>query len=124
MAYIAQIDDSNIVLQVTVVADSEAPDEAAGIASCKSLVGSDTNWVETRKDGSIHTRFAGPGFTYDSGRDAFIRPKPYASWVINESTKDWEAPVSKPEDYEETIDGPNYHWEESSTSWQEGTGLA
>jgi hypothetical protein len=118
MAHFAQIDDSNNVLRVIVVADSDASNEAAGIAFCKSLVGSDTNWVETKKDGSIRTRFAGPGFTYDSSRDAFIPPKPYASWVINESTKDWEAPASKPGDYENTIDGPNYIWNESTTAWE------
>ena len=53
MAHFAQIDNNNIVTRVTVVADSDAPNEAAGIALCKSLVGSDTNWVQTSYTGNI-----------------------------------------------------------------------
>ena len=118
MAHFAQIDDSNIVVQIIVVADSDAPNEAAGIAFCQSLLGADTNWVQTSYNNNIRTRYAAIGYTYDSSRDAFIPPKPYASWVINESTKNWEAPVSKPDDYQTSPDGPSYKWNESTTAWE------
>jgi len=55
--------------------------------------------------------YAGIGFTYDKDRDAFIPPKPYDSWVLNEETCLWEAPVSRPDD------GKDYRWDEETTSW-------
>ena len=60
--------------------------------------------------------YAGKGFTYDSSRDAFISPKPFASWVLNETTCIWETPVTYPSD------GKNYNWNEDTTSWVEVTG--
>ena len=57
--------------------------------------------------------YAGIGYYYDSQRDAFISPKPFPSWVLNEETCLWEAPVSKP-------DG-NWYWDEETTSWKEIT---
>ena len=56
---------------------------------------------------------AGPGYTYDEDRDAFIPKKVYASWVLNESTCQWEAPVAYPDD------GKRYNWNEETTSWDE-----
>lgn len=113
MKYFAQINDNNIVTQVIVIADSDATDEATGIAFCKSLYGSDTDWVETKIDGSVHTRYAGKGMYYDSSRDAFYPPKPYPSWVMDETEKMYVAPVAKPSDhliYE-------YTWSESGNTW-------
>jgi len=55
--------------------------------------------------------YAGIGFTYDRERDAFIPPKPYDSWVLNEETCLWEAPVPRPDD------GKDYEWDEETTSW-------
>lgn len=60
---------------------------------------------------ALRKNYAGIGFTYDRGRDAFIPPRPYASWTLNDSTCLWEAPVSYP------TDGQDYIWNEDTTSW-------
>ena len=68
-------------------------------------------WIETFKDRSQRKNYAGIGFSYDSDRDAFIPPKPYASWTLDEDTCLWEAPVAHPDD------GEFYNWNEETTSW-------
>ena len=113
MAHFAQIDGDNIVLQVIVVADEDAPDEAAGIAFCESLFGSATNWVQTSYNNSIRTRYAGIGMYYDSTRDAFYPPKAYENWVFDETRKSWGPPVARPSDY----DTVPYIWNQSSGAW-------
>ena len=120
MAHFAQINDDSIVTNVIVVADSDAPNEAAGIAFCKALLGSDTNWVQTSKTGSIRHRYAGIGMKYDSTNDVFYPLSPYPSWVLNTSAWDWEAPVALPDDA--GVDDPDnptqivtYTWDEGST---------
>ena len=116
MAHFAQIDQNNVVTQVIVVNNSECQvdgveSEAAGIAFCKSLFGADSFWVQTSYNGSIRKHYAGIGFTFDAGRDAFIAPKPFASWVLNETTCIWEAPVPYP------VDGGPYVWNEELGQW-------
>ena len=98
MAYFAKIKNeaNGIVLKVSVVDDAEASTEEAGIAHLKNLHGQDTIWVQTAKDGSIRKNYASAGYTYDSTRDAFIPPKPYNSWTLNEETCLWQAPIAKP----------------------------
>jgi hypothetical protein len=59
----------------------------------------------------LRKNYAGIGFTYDAGRDAFIPPKPYASWTLNETTCLWDAPVAYPDD------GGMYRWDEETTNW-------
>jgi len=61
----------------------------------------------------LRKNYAGIGYTYDEDRDAFIPPKPYASWILNEDTCLWEAPVAYPDD------GERYVWNESTTSWDQ-----
>lgn len=71
--------------------------------------------------GGVHTdggtpfrkNYAGIGYTYDSVRDAFIPPKPFASWILNEDTCQWESPTPSP------TDGKRYRWDESITAWVE-----
>ena len=80
------------------------------------------NWIQTSYNtrGGIHTlggtplrkNFAGVGYTYDAQRDAFIPPKEFNSWVLNETTCLWEAPVAHPNE-----NGQGYKWNESTTSW-------
>jgi len=126
MAHFAQIDDSNIVTQVIVVSDSDAPDEAAGIAFCKELLGPDTNWVQTSYNNNIRHRFAGKGMEYDAVNDVFRAVQPYSSWTLNNSTWIWEPPVSYPADYGYN-DGVNptqyvkYDWDESGQAWTNRT---
>jgi len=66
----------------------------------------------------LRKNYAGIGYTYDAGRDAFIPPRPYASWVLNETTCLWDAPVAYPDD------GKRYSWDEATTSWVEVEGVA
>jgi hypothetical protein len=115
MAHFAQLDQNNIVLQVIVVHNNELLDngvesEAKGIAFCQSLFPG-TNWVQTSYNGNMRKNYAGIGFTYDAGRDAFIPPQPYASWMLNETTCRWDAPVPYPQD------GKAYRWDEPTISW-------
>ena len=70
-------------------------------------------WIQTYYDGSVRKNYAGVGFTYDATRDAFISPKPYPSWLLNETTCMWEAPVAYPDD------GKSYEWNEDTTNWVE-----
>jgi len=117
MAHFAEIDQNNVVLRVIVVdnRDTSTPDgtevESIGVAFCQRLFGG--NWVKTSYNGNIRKNYAGIGFTYDSGRDAFIPTKPFASWVLNEDTCLWAAPVAMP------TDGKSYSWNEQTQQWDE-----
>ena len=106
MSHWAEIDENNTVLRVLVGNNSE-PDE--GEAFMNSLGGT---WVKTSYNGNIRKNYAGIGYTYDTGRDAFISPKPYESWVLNEETCQWESPVPYP------TDGVMYQWNEELADWQ------
>jgi len=68
-------------------------------------------WVETYTDGSSRKNYAGIGYSYDANRDAFIAPKPYNSWVLDENTCRWNAPIPYPND------GQNYKWDETQQNW-------
>jgi hypothetical protein len=63
----------------------------------------------------LRKNYAGIGFTYDRVKDAFIPPKPFASWVLNEDTCLWDAPLAMPDD------GKLYNWDEATTNWVERT---
>ena len=132
MAHFANIDDNGIVTNVIVVANSNTADsdgnevEAIGVAFCKSLLGSDTNWVQTSYNNNIRYRYAGIGMKYDSTNDVFYSLSPYPSWVLNTSTWGWEAPVALPDDA--GVDDPDnptefveYTWDEDTTSWANRT---
>ena len=126
MAHFAQIDSDSIVTNVIVVADSDAPNEAAGISFCQELLGADTNWVQTSYNDNIRFRYAGTGMKYDSTNDVFYEQQPYTSWGLNTSTWAWDAPVALPDDAGvDDVDNPteyvNYTWDESSTSWTNRT---
>jgi hypothetical protein len=116
MAHFAKIED-NLVTQVIVVDNSDILDEsnneseALGIKICQDLLGG--TWVQTSYNGNIRKNYAGIGYTYDSSRDAFIEPIPYPSWVLNETTCKYEAPIAYPSD------GKHYGWNEATTSWVE-----
>ena len=110
MSHFAKV-ENGIVTQV-IVAEQDVIDSG--------LFG--TGWVQTSynthggqhpESRPLRKNFAGVGFTYDSTRDAFIAPKPFASWVLNETNCQWEAPVSYP------TDGKHYVWNEATNSWVE-----
>jgi len=120
MAHFAKLDENNNVLAVHVVNNDVITidgneSEQAGIDFLTSLHGH-TLWKQTSYNGTIRKNYAGIGFTYDAGRDAFIAPKPWASWVLNETTCQWEAPVAYP------TDGKRYFWAEPNQQWIEITG--
>jgi hypothetical protein len=116
MASFAKIGLNNKVIEVLSVHNNELLDaneveqEVNGIDFLTKLTGW-AIWKQTSYNGNIRKNFAGIGMTYDEDRDAFIAPKPYASWILNENTCLWEAPVAKPNDEN------NYNWNEETTTW-------
>ncbi len=116
MAHFAQL-ENNIVTKVIVVSNQDILDENGqeneqkGIDFCSNLLGG--TWKQTSYNGKIRKNYAGIGYTYDEGRDAFIAPKPYNSWLLNESTCQWESPIPYPND------NKFYVWDEETTSWVE-----
>jgi|TARA_R100000455_G_C6209048_1_gene77189 hypothetical protein len=119
MAHFAEIDENNSVQRVIVVHNNELLDEngeekeALGVAFCKNLLGG--TWLQTSYNKNMRKNFAGIGFTYDIVRDAFIPPKPYDSWVLDEATCLWKSPVAYPSDEN------YYEWDETNTKWVEMT---
>ena len=117
MAHFAQLNEENIVTQVIVVANQDTADkdgvenEAIGIAFCTNLLGG--RWVQTSYNAKIRKNYAGIGYKYDADLDAFIPPQPFASWVLNNDTAQWEAPTPYP------TDDKRYTWDEETTSWVE-----
>jgi hypothetical protein len=115
MAYFAKLDENNVVTQVISIANSDTADangvekEHIGAAFCERLFGG--TWKQTSYNNNIRKNYAGIGFTYNEDIDAFVPPKPFASWLLNEQTAKWEAPVAMPDD------GKKYEWNEDSQSW-------
>lgn len=115
MAHFAELDANNVVLRVIVVDNKDTADvngiekEYIGAAFCEKLFGG--TWKQTSYNGNKRKNYAGIGYTYDDQRDAFIPPKTYASWVLDEATCQWKAPVDMP------TDGQMYSWDEATTSW-------
>ena len=111
MAHFAKLGSGNIVEQVIVVSNDIAITEKAGVDFINKIYNTRDVWKQTSYNNNIRKNFAGIGYTYDETRDAFIAPKPYDSWILNEDTCIWEAPVAKPQD-ENT-----YSWNESTLTW-------
>jgi hypothetical protein len=129
MASFAKINSENIVTTVVsvvneVIKDSNGVEqEVIGVQFLKNLYNEpNAIWKQTSYNthGNIHSsggtpfrkNHAGVGFTYDSQRDAFIAPKPFNSWILNENTCQWEAPITRPQD------GNMYRWNESIINWE------
>lgn len=100
MAHFAELDADNLVVRVVSVANCECEDSAGqecehlGVSFCERHFGG--RWVQTSYNGNIRRRYAGVGFAYDAGRDAFIPPRPYTSWALDEASCSWVAPVPRP----------------------------
>ena len=112
MAHFAKLGVGNKVLRVSVVSNDVAVSEQAGIDFLNNLYGSRDVWKQTSYNGNIRKNFAGKGYKYDEDRDAFIAPKPFNSWTLNEDTCLWEAPVAYP------TDGQKYKWNETNQTWE------
>ena len=118
MAHFAKLGTGNIVERVEVVHNDIATTEQAGADFLNNLYKTRDVWKQTSYNGNIRKNFAGVGFQYDQTRDAFIAPKPFNSWILNEDTCRWEAPVAKPTLTQEQIDNNNYYiWNEQNQSW-------
>ena len=110
MAHFAKLDESNIVIYVTVGRDEDDGQEDVLSARTGDVYKqtSYNTFAGVHKLGGTPLRknFAGLGYTYDEDRDAFIPPKPHPSWVLNETTCQWDAPIDYP------TDGNTYYWDE------------
>jgi hypothetical protein len=120
MAHFAKLDENNIVLAVHVVNNDVitvdgVESEQVGVDFLTDLYGH-TLWKQTSYNGTIRKNYAGVGYKYDASRDAFIPPQPWASWILNETTCQWEAPVPYP------TDSKRYGWFEPNQQWIEITG--
>lgn len=125
MAHFAKLGVNNVVVFVTVGRQEDDGKEAELNARTgdvyKQTSYNTRGGVHYQADGTpsadqskaFRKNFAGIGYTYDEARDAFIPPKPYASWLLNEQTCLWDAPVAYPDD------GKKYRWDEDTTSWVE-----
>jgi hypothetical protein len=135
MAHFAKINNSNIVEKVIVVSNDVATTEQAGVDFINNLYKTNDVWKQTSYNtyGGVHRlggtpfrkNYAGINFIYDQTRDAFIEPQPFNSWILNESTCLWEAPVVFPETYTQgLIDKENnpvkdsYIWNETIQNWE------
>ena len=107
MSHFAEIDNDNIVQRV-IVAEQDFINSGA--------IGDSFNWVQTSYNGNFRKNYAGTGYTYDKTRDAFIAPKPYPSWLLDNDTCIWNAPVALPADLQSE---KMYTWDEENTEWKE-----
>jgi len=121
MAHFAKIGVGNIVERVEVVSNDIATTEQAGLEFLQNLHKTSDMFIQTSYNtrGGVHKlggtpfrkNFANIGYKYDQIRDAFIPPKPFNSWTLNETTCLWEAPVAYP------TDGQRYNWNETNQTW-------
>ena len=114
MAHFAKLGVGNIVEQVIVVSNDIATNEQAGVDFINKLYNTRDVWKQTSYNNNIRKNFAGIGYQYDQTRDAFIAPKPFNSWILNEDTCRWEAPVATPSDFSNI---KQYTWNEQTLSW-------
>jgi hypothetical protein len=121
MAHFAKLGKGGKVLKVEKISNDIATTEQAGIDFLNNLYGTNDIWKQTSYNtrAGVHKlngtpfrkNFAGIDFKYDQIKDAFIEPKPFNSWTLNETTCRWEAPVAKP------TDGQRYNWNETTKTW-------
>ena len=106
MTYFAKLDSENVVVFVTAGRDDDEGREFALFERTGDV------YRQTYIDGSARFNYAGIGFTYDENRDAFIPPTPYPSWVLDEGTCLWVAPIAYPAE-------GDHVWDEETTDWVE-----
>jgi hypothetical protein len=124
MAHYAFLDSNNIVTEV-IVGKDEGEDGVDWEQHYGAFRGQTCKRTSYNTHGGVHSgggtpyrkNYAGIGYTYDAGRDAFIPPKPFASWLLNEDSCLWDAPTPYPDDSE------RYTWDEATLAWVEITGV-
>ena len=118
MAYFAKLGTGNIVEQVisinnAVITDSNGVEqEQLGVDFINKLYNTRDVWKQTSYNNNIRKNYAGIGYHYDQARDAFIPPKPFDSWILNEDTCRWESPIPYPQD------NNKYTWNEAIKNWE------
>jgi hypothetical protein len=122
MAHYAFLDEHYVVTEVIVGKDESNYDWEAHYGQfrgqlCKRTSYNTRGGVHSEGGTPFRKNYAGIGYTYDPQRDAFIPPKPFASWVLDETTCLWAAPTPMP------TDGKQYRWDEDTTSWIEMQGM-
>jgi hypothetical protein len=125
MAHFAEIDTNNVVQRVIVVSNEKCldpitgqEDEILGIAFCKKMFGG--TWIQTSYNKNFRNKFAGIGDIYNKETDVFLSPQLYPSWILNEETLEWEAPIPKPleKEIEEQKKNANIlEWDENNINW-------
>lgn len=116
MAHFAEINETDIVTRVIVVANADTADadgnevESIGQAFCTDLLGG--SWLQTSYNSTIRQHYAGIGYSYRADIDAFVAPQPFPSWSLDEDAN-WKAPTPMPDD------GKRYTWSEETQSWIE-----
>jgi hypothetical protein len=126
MAHYAFLDENNIVTEV-IVGKNEGEDGIDWQSQYSAIRGQVCKRTSYNTRGGVHygggtpfrKNYAGIGYTFDAARDAFIPPRPYASWVLDEQTCLWNAPVAMPEDAGTGDPPKRYQWDEVTTSWKE-----
>ena len=121
MAHFAKLGIGSKVERIEVVSNDVATTEQAGVDFLNNLYKTNDVWKQTSYNtiGGVHVlggtpfrkNYAGVGFKYDQTKDAFIPPKPFQSWILNETSCLWESPVAKPDD------GQSYDWNETNQTW-------
>jgi hypothetical protein len=129
MAHYAELNQSNEVIYVVymdneIITDENGNEvEELGIQHLHTHHGAERKWVRTSYGGNFRNKYAGLGDTYREDLDMFISPSPYPSWILNETTGQWEAPVTQPELTQEQIDGGYYYtWDEEAHNSDNTTG--
>ena len=112
MAHFAEIDSNNIVQRVLVVSNDL---EHRGQDFLAQDLGLGGTWIQTSYNENFRKNFASIGYTYDEARDAFISPKIFNSWILNENTCQWKPPITYP------TDDLIYEWDEEIVNWKQIT---
>ena len=121
MGYFAKVNENYIVEQVISISNLDLGEpeftypatDAIGQVFIANVLKLEGTWRQTSYNSNIRKNYAGIGYTFDPDRDAFIPPKPYESWTLNEETCLWESPIPYPED------GKVYTWNEDTQNWEE-----
>jgi len=127
MAHYAELNENNEVIYVAymdneIITDENGNEiEQLGLDHLHTHHGADRKWVRTSYRGNFRNKYAGLGDTYREDLDMFISAQPFASWSLNETTGQWEAPVAQPELTEEQTNSEThfyfYTWNEENQSW-------
>ena len=130
MAYFSKFGAGNIVEQIISINNSVITDdngveqEQLGVDFINHLYKTNDVWKQTSYNSSFRKRYAGVGYSYDEQRNVFLKPKPFDSWLLNEETLEWEAPVVYPETYtlnlldeQGNLTKDIYYWNENRRKW-------